>query len=105
MTKSDETTRPGDDEEPAMASTDLAPTANPRSTSTDTSTRAVRLEPGTRVEVRSRLEDQRWAKGFEVLDAQPSGYRLRRLSDGEVMPVVFAADDVRVERKRSTWWY
>lgn len=67
--------------------------------------RPTRLASGTRVEVRIKLDAVRWAKGFEVVDAQPSGYRLRRLSDGEIMPVVFAADDVRAERKRSTWWY
>lgn len=67
--------------------------------------RPTRLEPGTRVEVRTRLDTRRWAKGFEVVDAVPSGYRLRRMTDGEVMPVVFSPDDVRAERKGGTWWY
>jgi hypothetical protein len=63
------------------------------------------LEPGTRVEVRNRL-DGRWAKGFEVLGADPSGYRLRRLSDGNELPLVFSDDDVRREKRRNgMWWY
>jgi hypothetical protein len=65
----------------------------------------VGLEPGTRVEVRSRF-DQRWSRGFEVAAVEPDGYRLRRLSDGEVLPVVFDGDDVREERrKQGLWWY
>ncbi len=68
------------------------------------------MEPGTRVEVRSRF-DQRWARGFEVdtvvadasrADAQ---YRVRRRSDGSILPAVFVADEVREERRgRSMWW-
>ena len=62
------------------------------------------LEPGTRVEVRRRFDD-RWARGFEVAEADPDGYRLRRLSDGSVIPAVFCPEDVRKERKKQTWWY
>lgn len=65
-----------------------------------------RLVEGTRVEVRNRL-DGTWSRGFEVADATAGGYRLRRLSDRTVLPVVFGDDDVRPERerRRSTWWY
>jgi hypothetical protein len=63
------------------------------------------LEPGSRVEVRNRL-DGRWTKGFEVLARDPGGYRLRRLSDGNELPLVFTDDDVRQEKRRSgMWWY
>jgi hypothetical protein len=63
------------------------------------------LAPGTRVEVRNRL-DGRWAKGFEVVAAEAGGYRLRRLSDGNELPLLFADDDVRKEKRRSgMWWY
>ena len=62
------------------------------------------LKPGTKVEVRRRF-DAAWAKGFEVAELSPAGYRLRRLSDGEVLPVDFEPDDVRRERKQGTWWY
>jgi hypothetical protein len=32
------------------------------------------------------------------------GYRLRRRSDREVLPVTFPFDDVRRERRNSMWW-
>ena len=62
------------------------------------------MKPGTRVEVRSRF-DQRWSRGFEIVDAEGDGYRIRRLSDGEELPVVFGADEVRRERRQGLWWY
>ena len=60
--------------------------------------------PGTRVEVKRRF-DQHWARGFEVDGHCDKGYRLRRMSDGELLPVEFGDADVRKERKKSTWWY
>jgi hypothetical protein len=63
------------------------------------------VKPGTRVEVRSRFDD-RWARGFEVVEVLAEGYRLRRLSDGSVLPADFTFDDVRRERKKQgLWWY
>jgi len=65
------------------------------------------VEPGTRVEVRSRF-DEHWARGFEIAEtfeeAGEPRYRLRRRSDGSVLPVAFVDDDVREEKKRSMWW-
>lgn len=61
------------------------------------------LDEGTHVEVRNRF-DQRWARGFRVAEVVPGGYRIRRESDGSVLPVVFSADEIRRER-RGTWWY
>jgi hypothetical protein len=63
------------------------------------------------VEVRGRFE-QRWARGFEiaeVLEGDGNGgrervYRVRRRSDGAILPVVFAGDDLREERRRQPWW-
>ena len=52
------------------------------------------LSPGTEVEVRDQLS-MGWAHGFEVAGAEPRGYRLRRLSDGSVLPAVFDAGMVR----------
>ncbi len=46
------------------------------------------------VEVRNRY-DGRWAGGFQVAEETPSGYRLRRLSDGSILPEEFSAEDVR----------
>lgn len=64
------------------------------------------LQPGTRVEVRSRFEGQ-WTRGFEVVSPAGDGYRVRRLSDGAELPTVFVTDDVRPEKKRGhdMWWY
>lgn len=52
------------------------------------------IELGASVEVRRRF-DHAWARGFEVASAVDDGYRLRRRSDGAVLPVSFPADDVR----------
>jgi hypothetical protein len=65
---------------------------------------SVAIEPGTRVEVRNRL-DGRWTKGFEVIEVSADRYRLRRLSDGMELPLPFEADSVRKERRSGTWWY
>lgn len=63
------------------------------------------LEPGTRVEVRSHFEGH-WSRGFEVAEVVGEGYRVRRLSDGSVLPASFPADDVRAEKRRKgMWWY
>ena len=64
------------------------------------------MEPGTRVEVRDRFRGS-WSRGFELVEPDGEGYRVRRVSDGSVLPAVFDADDVRVERRRrqGLWWY
>ena len=67
------------------------------------------MRPGTRVEVRSRFES-RWARGFEVADTVETDgqtepmYKVRRRSDGAILPVDFAEGDLREENRRSTWW-
>jgi len=53
-----------------------------------------RLEPGTPVEVLSSF-NQVWVGGFDVAAIVAGGYRLRRLCDQAVLPVVFAEDDIR----------
>jgi hypothetical protein len=71
--------------------------------------------PSDHVEVQCRIEGQ-WIDGFEVFEIIQEGgfrrYRLRRLSDGVVMPVQYAARDVRRKpntdgprylRSRSPW--
>ena len=71
----------------------------------------VTVHPGTRVEVRSRY-DRRWARGFEVAEllepasnADDHRYRIRRRSDGSVLPTKFDAEEVRTEKRgRSMWW-
>ena len=71
----------------------------------DPAERRESLEPGMRVEVRRRF-DQHWARGFEVVAVTESGYRLRRVSDGQELPTEFSYEDVRREHKRQgLWWY
>ena len=67
------------------------------------------MHPGTRVEVRSRF-DERWTRGFEVsevLEAEEGDlrYRVRRRSDGSILPVTFTEDDLREERRRQPQWW
>jgi hypothetical protein len=50
-----------------------------------------RLDP---VEVRARYTGT-WAPGFEIADETYEGYRVRRVSDGVVLPGHFHADEVR----------
>ena len=65
------------------------------------------MEQGTRVEVRSRFDD-RWSRGFEVAEVVDEGdsarYKLKRRSDGSVLPALFVDDELREEKKRSMWW-
>lgn len=53
------------------------------------------------VQVRSRFHDGVWARGFEVVEVvrQHDGdyYRVRRQSDGAVLPALFSPDDIREE--------
>jgi hypothetical protein len=59
---------------------------------------------GTHVEVRNRF-DSSWGKGFEVAEVTPTGYLIRRSTDGTVLPSEFVTDEVRKERRRSNnWW-
>jgi hypothetical protein len=49
---------------------------------------------GTPVEVRCRF-DGLWAAGFELAEATSRGYRLRRVSDGYVLPREFDVREFR----------
>jgi hypothetical protein len=62
------------------------------------------LAPGTKVDVRNRYQGT-WVRGFEVADVTETGYRIRRLSDGSVLPELFVRDDVRRERTRQGFWW
>jgi len=81
------------------------------------------VEPGSRVEVRSRF-DRTWARGFEVAEivgpertaapgesaAPPANgatlrYRVRRRSDGAVLPALFSDDEVREEKRSNDMWW
>jgi hypothetical protein len=56
------------------------------------------LPAGQPVEVRNRFT-QSWSAGFEISEIVPTptrrGYRIRRLSDGAVLPDVFSDEAVR----------
>jgi hypothetical protein len=61
------------------------------------------------VEVRSRF-DRAWARGFEIAETVDSGgtprYRLRRRSDGSVLPALFDDEEIREEKRRNDmWWF
>jgi hypothetical protein len=60
------------------------------------------LAQGTHVEVQSQF-DGSWQAGFVVEVVTPIGYRLRRESDGELLPEL-PHERVRRRRTRSTWW-
>ncbi len=61
------------------------------------------LAVGTKVEVRTGF-DGSWSPGFEVDEVIDRSYRLRRRSDGQLLPEVLPSDAVRRERKTSMWW-
>lgn len=60
-----------------------------------------------RVEVRSRFEAA-WTRGFEIVERVPqvpeAMYKVRRRSDGSILPVLFDEHDLREESRRGTWW-
>ena len=64
------------------------------------------LSPGRHVEVRNRFTGA-WSRGFELVESVDDGYRVRRLSDGSILPTVFLAEDVRPRpaKKGGLWWY
>jgi len=51
------------------------------------------LPTGTRVRVRNTLGS--WAGGFEIVGVDRTGYLLRRVSDGAVLPMPIVATEVR----------
>jgi len=55
------------------------------------------MGPGTRVEVRSGYRSS-WARGFEVAGVDGEQYRVRRVSDGAVLPATFEPAAVRQEK-------
>jgi hypothetical protein len=62
------------------------------------------LAPGTQVDVRNRYQGT-WTRGFEIAEATPEGYRIRRLSDGSILGELFSRDDVRRQRNRQGFWW
>lgn len=63
------------------------------------------LDPGTPVEVRDGYQGH-WHKGY-LIDAVEDGgarYRVRRASDGSVLPETLPRASIRRERRASMWW-
>ena len=56
---------------------------------------------GELVEVATRFTGS-WSRGFVVADVDHHAYRLRRLSDGHILPIAFSAHEVRADRRRDT---
>jgi len=52
------------------------------------------MEPGTAVEVWNRSLGC-FTAGFQLAEWTPQGWRIRRLSDGAILPVEFSAGDLR----------
>jgi len=52
---------------------------------------------GTEVEVLTRYEGH-WVSGFAIASVDQDRFRLRRHSDGVVLPVSFSANQLRLRR-------
>jgi hypothetical protein len=61
--------------------------------------RAAGPEVGEPVEVATRFTGS-WSRGFVVAGVEQQAYRLRRLSDGHVLPMTFSAHELRADRRR-----
>lgn len=63
------------------------------------------LELGTEVEVRDSFEGH-WHAGYVVAAVEDGGarYRLRRASDGSVLPEALPRTSIRRRRRSSMWW-
>ena len=57
-------------------------------------TRPEPLAVGDPVELHTRFSDS-WVGGFEIATVLPDGYRVRRLSDGTLLPDPSSARDLR----------
>jgi hypothetical protein len=53
------------------------------------------ISAGTSDEVRNSF-CRSWGAGFEVASSTRVGYRVRRMSDGYLLPVEFATGEVRI---------
>lgn len=56
--------------------------------------REMMVGPGQRVDILNHF-DGRWVPGFEVIANSDGGVMVRRISDGVVLPVSFAATEIR----------
>ena len=82
------------------ATTSTAGTSGAAGTAEAGGTSGAPIGAGTTVEVHCRF-DQRWTTGFTVVDVSDLGYRIRRTSDGSVLPAWFPREQLRPLRRRS----
>lgn len=71
----------------------IDPVTRPHDVANPTTIR--RFPTGTSVELHSTFRDT-WSGGFEILASVAGGYRVRRCSDGSVLPGSTSASDLRV---------
>lgn len=60
------------------------------------------MHVGEQVEVHTRFNDS-WVAGFEIAEVADSGYRVRRRSDGSLLPNVTSESDLRPVPPMSRW--
>ena len=60
------------------------------------------MQVGSRVEVHTRFTDS-WASGFEIAEVVDEGYRLRRTSDGSMLPEPTGEADLRPAPSFRPW--
>jgi hypothetical protein len=83
----------------------MAPAVSDVDTVAQPATEPELMAVGTPVEVRNRFVGT-WSRGFEVADHEAGRYRIKRLSDGSILPDEFDPQEVRPERRRHDfWWY
>jgi hypothetical protein len=91
-----DTARPADLRRPALPLPDAGTTDGLRA-SLPTFPQPGRLLPGDLVEVQNHF-DGGWSRGFEVVDVLTGmgsrRYRIKRISDGVVLPRLFVEDEV-----------
>lgn len=57
---------------------------------------------GEEVEVHTRFNDS-WVTGFVIAEVADTGYRIRRRSDGALLPNVTSESDLRPVAPSSMW--
>jgi hypothetical protein len=78
---------------------------NPSIRIMDDSAEAVELKIGLHVEVRDRYQGT-WSRGFEISAIEDNGYRIKRISDGAILPGTFSTEEIRPSRRhQGLWWY
>ncbi len=60
------------------------------------------MKIGEQVEVHTRFNDS-WVPGFEIAEVADSGYRVRRRSDGTLLPNVTSESDLRPVPPNPQW--